>query len=47
MRYAFIKRYQNGLPIVTKCLVLKVSVSGYGQYLTRLKKASGEGPAPT
>ena len=47
MRYAFIERHQNVWPIVAQCRVLKVSVSGYGQYRERRKKAADEGPSPT
>jgi len=47
VRYAFIERHRNVWPIIAQCRVLDVSVSGYGQYRSRQKRAAGTGAAPT
>jgi len=46
LRYAFIERHQNVWPISAQCRVLDVSVSGYGQYRARQKRAALTGAAP-
>lgn len=46
MRYAFIERHRNVWPIIAQCRVLDVSVSGYGQYRARQKRAAWTGAAP-
>lgn len=46
MRYAFIERHRNVWPINAQCRVLDVSVSGYGQYRARQRRAAVIEAAP-